>query len=364
MKRILPFLSLSALFFISSPISAQSFTGKPQYEIEVHRADTVVGKIIVAMFPAIAPNSVRNWDSLVGIHFYDSTAFHRVMPGFMIQGGDPNSRSGPVSDWGKGDESQTTVDAEFSAVSHRRGILSAARTNDPNSASSQFFICVANYPSLDRQYSVYGKVVQGLNIADMIVSAARNSSDRPLVKISMFIKRLGSNDSVTAPTTLVSPADGASNDTATKVTLRWHKVSDAMMYHIQVATDNSFTNVIADMTTSQIDTFVIVPKLENGTTYYWRVLANNGGNESPYSEAWKFNVEKLGVADVRSEGLQLSEASPNPSRGNITLRFNLKKQSSAKLIVQDILGREILQLINSPCISEGDQRSWNGSPST
>src|SRR5438128_7898727 len=105
-----------------------TFTGKPQYQIEVHRADTVMGKIIVEMFPAIAPNSVRNWDSLVSIHFYDSTAFHRVIPGFMIQGGDPNSRSGPRSTWGYGDPDQATVDAEFSAVSHLRGILSAART--------------------------------------------------------------------------------------------------------------------------------------------------------------------------------------------------------------------------------------------
>lgn len=354
MKRIFPVLILiTVIAALTSPLAAQ-FSGKPQYEIEILRADTLMGKIIVEMFPAIAPNSVRNWESLVNIHFYDSTAFHRVIPDFMIQGGDPNSRSGPVSTWGYGDGTQATIDAEFSAVSHKRGILSAARASDPNSASSQFFICVGNPNSLDRKYSVYGRVVQGMDVADSIVSAARNSSDRPLVKISMFIKRLGSNDSLTATPKLVLPANNSSNGTAVKATLRWNKVSDAMMYHVEVATNIDFTNIIADTTRSQVDTFVIIPKLKGGTTYYWRVLANNGGNESQYSETWKFNVEKLDVTDAKSSGLELSEASPNPSKGNVTIHFNLKEQSSARIIILDILGREILRLIDSPSLSVGD----------
>jgi peptidyl-prolyl cis-trans isomerase B (cyclophilin B) len=308
------------------------------------------------MFPAIAPGSVLNWDSLVSIHFYDSTAFHRVIPGFMIQGGDPNSRSGPKSTWGYGDASQATVNAEFSAVSHHRGILSAARSNDPNSATSQFFICVANPTYLDRQYSVYGHVVQGMNIADSIVKAPRDANDDPLVKISMFITRLGSNDSLESAPKLASPADGFSNGTATKVTLRWHHASDAMMYRLQLATDNSFTNIIIDTTRSQFDTSEIVTKLKSGA-YYWKVLANNGGHESEYSEAWKFDVTSSGVAGTKSTGLELSEASPNPSIGNVLIRFHLKTVGSAKLTVQDILGREALRLIDAPTFTAGDHEA-------
>ena len=103
-----------------------------------------------------APFHVANFDSLVNVHFYDSTAFHRVIPGFMIQGGDPNSRSGPIATWGFGDPSQPTVNAEFSAARHLRGIVSAARDADKNSANSQFFICVADAACLKGEYSVYG----------------------------------------------------------------------------------------------------------------------------------------------------------------------------------------------------------------
>ena len=348
----LSLLIAAAIFINVSPLAAQNFSGKPQYQIEVHRADTIMGKIIVEMFPAIAPNSVQNWDSLVTIHFYDSTAFHRVIPGFMIQGGDPNSRSGPISTWGYGDPTQTTVDAEFSAVSHLRGILSAARASDPNSATSQFFICVANPTYLDRQYSIYGHVVKGMEVADSIVSAPRDANDDPLVKISIFITRLGSNDSLESAPILASPADGSSNGTATKATLHWHHVSDAMMYRIQLATDNAFTNIVADTTRSQIDTNVIVTKLKSGT-YYWKVLANNGGHISDYSETWKFVVTSSGVADTKSTGLELSEASPNPSVGNVLIRFHLNSDASAKLTVQDILGRKVLQLLDAKILAAG-----------
>ena len=358
----------TVIFGISQGSSAQvPFTGKPQYQIEVRRADTVMGRIIVELFPAIAPMSVENWDSLVAIHFYDSTAFHRVIPGFMIQGGDPNSISGDPSTWGYGDPSQQTVDAEFSAVSHRRGILSAARANDPNSATSQFFICVANYPSLDRKYSVYGHVISGMNIADSIVKAPRDmTSNRPFNKISMFVTRIGSNDSLTATPTLASPADGYSNGTSVKATLRWHLVPGAMMYELQLATDSLFDNIITDSTFNQIDTVEAAGKLVNGTTYFWHVLANNGGHVSEYSPTWKFNVQSLGVAQRgRAESstpeLELSDPLPNPTKGGAVIGFRLNQEAAAsahawRLTVQDMLGRDVITLFDGTTFESGDHQ--------
>jgi peptidyl-prolyl cis-trans isomerase B (cyclophilin B) len=102
-----------------------------------------------------------------------------VIPGFMIQGGDPNTISGSPSTWGSGGSPQT-LKAEFNKVHHARGIVSMARTPDPNSASSQFFICVADAGSLDGQYTVFGQVTKGMDVADKIVNAPRDvNNDRP-----------------------------------------------------------------------------------------------------------------------------------------------------------------------------------------
>ncbi len=313
MKYITYSLLLLAVIMAGSSF-AQSFTGKPQYTIEVKRADTLMGNIVVEMFPAIAPKHVRNWDSLVTMKFYDSIAFHRVIPGFMIQGGDDNSKSGDRSTWGYGG-STTTIDAEFSSVSHRRGILSAARTDDPNSASSQFFICIANPTHLDREYTAYGKIISGMNIADSIVKAKRDGEDNPLDKISMFITRTGSNDSVTAVPKLVFPLTNAF--TITNAQLRWNKVGDAMMYRVQVATDSQFQNIFLDSSMRQIDTSVRVKNLTELTTYYWRVLANNGGNESPYSSIWNFRVESLSAKSGNNFTIEFGDIYPNPIKESV-----------------------------------------------
>ncbi|MDP4198664.1 MAG: peptidylprolyl isomerase [Bacteroidota bacterium] len=348
-------VAVAILTFVESSGAQQLFTGKPQYQIEVRRADTVMGRIIVELFPAIAPNSVRNWDSLVGIHFYDSTAFHRVIPGFMIQGGDPNSRSGDPSTWGYGDPSQQTVDSEFSAISHRRGILSAARASDPNSATSQFFICVASAAYLDRHYSVYGHVIQGMSVADSIVMAPRDGSDRPYDKISMFITRIGSNDSLEPAPALASPTNGFANGIASKVTMRWHLVHDAMMYELQMATDTGFNHIVIDSTFNQIDTIELFSKLKTGTTYYWHVLANNGGHASAYSPTWTFNEQSLGVAEPAATELDLSEPLPNPTQGGTLLRFNLKQEAVVRFSIQDMLGRTVMTLLDARMMASGDQ---------
>lgn len=173
----------------SKPMENTSAPVRPQYVITVTQGEKKLGQIVLELMPEVAPKHCANFDSLVAAKAYDGTAFHRVIPNFMIQGGDPNSVSGPKETWGMGNPSQTRVPAEFSTVPHKRGILSAARSQDPNSASSQFFICVADSPWLDRQYTVYGQVISGMEVADAIVNSPRDSRDNPLEKISMTIAK-------------------------------------------------------------------------------------------------------------------------------------------------------------------------------
>ena len=142
---------------------------------------TEAGDITIKFFYDKAPNHVKNFVDLAASGFYDGTFFHRVIPGFMIQGGDPNTKVSPPAA-GKGygtGGSGTHVNAEFNDVSHKRGIVSMARASDPNSASSQFFIVVKDSKFLDGQYSAFGEVVSGMDVADAIVGAPRNASDLP-----------------------------------------------------------------------------------------------------------------------------------------------------------------------------------------
>lgn len=163
---------------------------KPQYEITVKQLGKEVGKIVLELFPDIAPKHCQNFDSLVSAGFYNGCAFHRVIPGFMIQGGDPNSKTESRDKWGYGAPGQTRVPAEFNKTNHKRGILSAARSQDPNSATSQFFICVADASFLDNQYTAYGQVISGMEVADKVVNSPRDTKDNPNDKIEMFIKKL------------------------------------------------------------------------------------------------------------------------------------------------------------------------------
>ncbi|MEZ5977821.1 MAG: peptidylprolyl isomerase [Planctomycetota bacterium] len=130
------------------------------------------GSMLLEMWPDKAPNHVRNYLDLANSGFYNGVIFHRIIPGFMIQGGDPTGTGG-----GNGPR---VLNAEFSDAKHVRGVLSAARTNDPNSASCQFFIMHQAYPSLDGQYSAFGKLVTGYDTLDLIVNTPRDRGDRPL----------------------------------------------------------------------------------------------------------------------------------------------------------------------------------------
>lgn len=142
------------------------------YVDKVVELETELGTIAIRFYPDVAPNHVRNFIDLAENGDFDGTKFHRIIPGFVIQGGDPNTRSGDPSTWGTGG-SGNGVKAEFSSVHHARGILSMARSQDPDSARSQFFICVDDAGALDNQYSVFGKVTAGMDVVDKIVAGPR-----------------------------------------------------------------------------------------------------------------------------------------------------------------------------------------------
>ncbi len=135
------------------------------------------GVIKAELYPEIAPNTVNNFIDLINRGFYDGLIFHRVIPGFMIQGGCPegNGMGGPGYSI-KGEFSRNGFKNE---LKHTKGVLSMARTMDPNSAGSQFFIMVADAPHLDDQYASFGKVIEGMEVADKIVNAKTDYSDRP-----------------------------------------------------------------------------------------------------------------------------------------------------------------------------------------
>ena len=135
------------------------------------------GVIKAELYPTVAPNTVNNFISLVQSGFYDGTIFHRVIPGFMIQGGDPDGSGmgGP----GYCIRGEFRDNGFTNELRHTKGVLSMARTMDPNSAGSQFFIMVDDAPHLDGQYAAFGKVTEGIDVAQAIVSAPRDRMDRP-----------------------------------------------------------------------------------------------------------------------------------------------------------------------------------------
>jgi len=149
--------------------------------------ETKFGEITLKFFPDVAPNHVKSFIDLANDGFYNGTTFHRVVPGFVIQGGDPNTKSDDRSKHGTGGPGYT-LEAEFSNIPHKRGTLSMARAADPNSAGSQFFICVADAAFLDGQYTVFGEVSKGMDVVDEIVAQPRDSRDNPTERVEMKVK--------------------------------------------------------------------------------------------------------------------------------------------------------------------------------
>lgn len=147
------------------------------------------GTIKFKFFEDKAPGHVKNFVDLAKKGFYDGTRFHRVIPGFMIQGGDPNSKSGDRSRMGTGGPGYQ-IKAEFNDTKHVRGIVSMARSSDPNSAGSQFFICVDDASFLDKNYTAFGQVIEGMDVADKIVNLKRDSGDNPLEENKAIIEKV------------------------------------------------------------------------------------------------------------------------------------------------------------------------------
>jgi len=159
----------------SNPTTGQSFAkeGDPVVTIEMDSGKTIK----IELYPEVAPNTVNNFISLVNKGFYDGTPFHRVIPGFMIQGGDPdgNGTGGP----GYSIAGEFTKNGFQNDLLHTRGVISMARSKSMDSAGSQFFIMVADSPHLDEEYASFGKVIEGLEVVDEIVNLPRGAQDRP-----------------------------------------------------------------------------------------------------------------------------------------------------------------------------------------
>lgn len=146
---------------------------------EVAVIKTTAGEMVIEFWPDVAPNTVENFKKLAKKGFYDGTCFHRVIKGFMIQGGDPNTKD-PAKEamWGMGDPGYK-IKAEFNDKSHVRGVISMARSADPDSAGSQFFICHGAPTFLDHQYTAFGKLIKGDDVLEKIATTPTHPQDRP-----------------------------------------------------------------------------------------------------------------------------------------------------------------------------------------
>ena len=199
MKNVI--LGFTGLLLLILVTVSQGFSGKvrsktfTQEEIKLMEASkaivhTAFCDITLKFFPKLAPNHVNSFIELTKTGFYNGTIFHRVIPGFVIQGGDPNSKSHDKTRHGMGGPDYR-LKAEFNSKPHTRGTLSMARSSHPDSAGSQFFICVSDVHSLDEKYTVFGEVTQGMDVVDKIVSVPRDGRDNPLKRVEIKVEIVG-----------------------------------------------------------------------------------------------------------------------------------------------------------------------------
>ena len=153
---------------------------------EIAVIETSLGNIEFELLEDVAPGHVQNFKDLANSDFYNGTTFHRVIPGFMVQGGDPNTKSDDRSSHGMGGPGHT-IKAEVNDEPHVRGIVSMARSEDPDSAGSQFFVVVKDSDFLDGQYTAFGRVIAGMDVADKIVDSPRDDRDNPIDRIEMKV---------------------------------------------------------------------------------------------------------------------------------------------------------------------------------
>jgi len=207
-KKAINIMILLAIFFSGcnkqekvEPVALKS-TNKVESKSlkEVGIISTQFGDMVVEFYERAAPKHVESFKLHAKSGYYNGTIFHRVIPGFMIQGGDLNTKGENKSIYGQGghaakfygigkEDNPSTWDipAEFNDIKHTLGILSMARTSDPNSAGSQFFICAGDASHLDAQYTVFGKVIEGLGIIDKIVNMPRDNRDNPINRVEMTV---------------------------------------------------------------------------------------------------------------------------------------------------------------------------------
>lgn len=168
---------------------------------EVAVIKTALGEMVVEFWPDVAPNTVENFKKLAKSGFYDGTAFHRIVKGFMVQGGDPLTKDASnEARWGTGDPGYK-IKAEFNERSHVRGVLSMARSQDPDSAGSQFFICLGDAKFLDRQYTAFGKIIKGDDILSKLgdvetVAAGGREKSKPVQRQGVDSVKIVAADSV------------------------------------------------------------------------------------------------------------------------------------------------------------------------
>jgi len=192
------------LAFVAAPVRSEDDkkeepkkdTAAMSEQKEVAVIKTSEGEMVAEFWPDVAPKTVENFKKLAKSGFYDGTAFHRVIKGFMIQGGDPLTKDeSKQSRWGTGDPGYK-IDAEFNKKSHTKGVLSMARSQDPNSAGSQFFICHGNPTFLDGQYTAFGKLIKGEDVLDKIATTKTLPGDRPEKRMNVESIKIVPADSV------------------------------------------------------------------------------------------------------------------------------------------------------------------------
>src|SRR5712692_6285035 len=197
MKLSILIAMLYAVFFAAAQLGAEEKKENPMNTSnEVAVIKTSEGDMVAEFWPDVAPKTVENFKKLARQGFYDGTAFHRIIKGFMIQGGDPLTKDeSKRASWGTGDPGYK-IAAEFNEKSHTRGVLSMARSNDPNSAGSQFFICHGDPTFLDRQYTAFGKLIKGDEVLEKIATTRTGPSDRPLKRINLESIKIVPADSI------------------------------------------------------------------------------------------------------------------------------------------------------------------------
>jgi peptidyl-prolyl cis-trans isomerase B (cyclophilin B) len=186
MKRVLFALAAALLcgLAVSAEDKAPTKNDKKETPVsntnnEVAVIKTVAGEMVIEFWPDVAPKTVENFKTLAKKGFYDGTAFHRIIKGFMIQGGDPLTKDETKQNrWGTGDPGYK-IKAEFNERSHKRGVISMARSQDPDSAGSQFFICHGDPSFLDRQYTAFGKLIKGDEVLEKLATTKTGFQDRP-----------------------------------------------------------------------------------------------------------------------------------------------------------------------------------------